>query len=156
MRFVLVDRIVNLVPGKSIIAEKTLSSAEELFSDHFPGFPVVPGVLLTEMMAQAAGKCLDAEKTERGKAMLGKIQSATFRQWVRPNETAVIHARIDSNRQEYASAKCFIEVDGVKVCSADLFFAFVPREQFAADYVDPVLESYFGQPEGTESLKDDA
>ncbi len=156
MRFVLVDRIVALVPGESIVAEKTLSSEEELFADHFPGFPVVPGVLLTEMMAQAAGKCLDAEKTERGKSMLGKIQSATFRKWVRPDETAVIHARIDSNRQKYASAKCFIEVGGVKVCSADLFFTFVPREQFSPDYVDSVLESYFGQTEGTESLKDDA
>jgi len=156
MRFVLVDRIFNLVPGESIVAETTLSSKEELFIDHFPGFPVVPGVLLTEMMAQAAGKCLDAEKAERGKAMLGKIQSATFRKWVRPDETAVIHARIASSRREYASARCYVEVAGVKVCSADLFFAFVPWDQFSPDYVDPVLNSYFGKVADNSIRKDGA
>ena len=145
MKFVLVDRILNLVPGDSIRAEKTISSKEQLFADHFPGFPVVPGVLLVEMMAQAAGKCLDVETSERGKAMLGKIKAATFSKWVKADETAVIHARISCNRQEYASAKCHIEVDGVKVCTADLFFVFAPWDQFSPDYVDPVLDSYAGR-----------
>jgi 3-hydroxyacyl-[acyl-carrier-protein] dehydratase len=115
---------------------------EELFRDHFPGFPVVPGVLLTEMMAQAAGKCLDAEKSPRGRAMLGKISNATFRQWVAPGETAVISATIDSNREEFATAKCNVEVKDKRVCSADLFFVFVPHGKFAAGYHDEVLESY--------------
>jgi 3-hydroxymyristoyl/3-hydroxydecanoyl-(acyl carrier protein) dehydratase len=61
MRFVMVDRILSMVPGKSIEAIKVMPPSEELFQDHFPGFPVVPGVLLTEMMAQASGKCLYAE-----------------------------------------------------------------------------------------------
>ena len=143
MRFILVDRIVNLVPGKYIVAEKTIPNTEELFNDHFPGFPVIPGVLLTEMMAQAAGKCLDAEKTGRGKAMLGKIHSATFRKWVKPDEKVMICAQIESNREQYASAKCYIEVGGTKVCNATLFFAFVPYEHFASNYKDDVLESYF-------------
>ena len=156
MRFVLVDRILNLVPGESIVAEKTISSKEELFADHFPGFPIVPGVLLTEMMAQAAGKCLDAEPSDRGKAMLGKIKAATFSKWVKADETAVIHARISCNRQEYASAKCHIEVDGVKVCSADLFFVFAPWDQFSPDYVDPVLNINFGKVTGNAARKDGA
>ena len=154
MSFIMVDRIVDLVPGESIVAEKTLSSTEEVFADHFPGFPVVPGVLLTEMMAQAAGKCLDAQKTGRGKAMLGKILSATFKKWVRPDETVVIHARIDSNREEYATAKCSIEIGGSKVSTADLFFVFVSLEQFAPDYVDRVLESYLERTAGTDAVKD--
>ena len=61
MRFLLVNRIIAMQPGVSIEAEMTLPAFEELFRDHFPGFPVVPGVLLTEMMAQGAGKCLNAE-----------------------------------------------------------------------------------------------
>lgn len=153
MRFIMVDRIADLAPGESIKAEKTLSSREELFEDHFPGFPVVPGVLLTEMMAQAAGKCLDAQKSGRGKPMLGKIESATFRKWVRPEQKAVIHARITVNRAEYATADCFIEVDGSKVCSAELFFTFVPLEEFAPDYVDDVLESYMAQTREAVSAK---
>ena len=66
MRFIFVDEIIELQPGEHIKAIKTISSGEEFFRDHFPGFPVVPGVLLTEMMAQAAGKCLDAQRSARG------------------------------------------------------------------------------------------
>ena len=142
MRFILIDKILKLVPGKSIVATKTMRPDEELFRDHFPGFPVVPGVLLTEMMAQAAGKCLDAERSSRGRAMLGKISNATFRQWVAPGELAVITAEIDSDRKEFATAKCHVEVKNKRVCSADLFFVFVSYEKFSAGYQDDVLESY--------------
>ena len=143
MRFLLVDKIYELEPGKRIKASKVLPADEEIFRDHFPGFPVVPGVLLTEMMAQAAGKCLDAEGIHPGRAMLGKICSANFRSWVRPDEEAIIHAEISQNRPTYATANCFLEVDGKKVCSAELFFVFAPEEQFAPGYRDEVLEAYW-------------
>lgn len=142
MRFVLVDKIYELEPGKRIKAAKRIPAGEELFRDHFPGFPVVPGVLLTEMMAQAAGKCLDAEETHAGKAMLGKIVAARFRAWVRPDEQAVIYAEISQNRPAYATAQCRVEVAEKPVCSAELFFVFVPFEQFAPGYRDEVLEAY--------------
>ena len=142
MRFILVDRIRELEPGRSVRAEKTLSPQEELFLDHFPGFPVVPGVLLTEMMAQAAGKCLDAERRPRGKPMLAQIRSASFREWVRPGETAEIVATIESSQDSVATARCHVEVAGRKVCSAELLFAFMPRDLFAADWRDAVLEAF--------------
>ncbi len=53
MRFVLIDRILEVDPGKSLVAVKNLSLAEEYLADHFPGFPVMPGVLMLEAMAQA-------------------------------------------------------------------------------------------------------
>lgn len=143
MRFLLVDRIDLLDPGKRIRAVKTLSSAEELFRDHFPGFPVVPGVLLTEMMAQAAGKCLDAEGVRNGKAMLGQIRSASFREWVKPDQEAVIHAEVIQSRPTFAVARCRVEVAGKTASTAELFFVFVPREQFAPDYKDELLEEYW-------------
>jgi NADH-quinone oxidoreductase subunit N len=77
MRFLLVDRILSLVPGERIEAEREVPQDEDYFQDHFPGFPVVPGVLLTESMGQAAAKCLDAQGLARGKAMLARILSAT-------------------------------------------------------------------------------
>ena len=143
MRFILIDRICELEPGKRITASKRLPASEEIFRDHFPGFPVVPGVLLTEMMAQAAGKCLDADGTHPGRAMLGKIRSAHFRDWVRPDEDALIHAEITQNRPAYATASCFVKVDAKEVCSADLFFVFVPHERFAPDYRDEILDAYW-------------
>ena len=143
MRFILVDRIHELDPGKQITASKTLSAHEELFRDHFPGFPVVPGVLLTEMMAQAAGRCLDAEGTHPGRAMLGKITGASFREWVKPDQEIMLHAKIIQNRPAYATADCFAEVDGKKVCSAELFFVFAPHEQFATNFQDEILNAYW-------------
>ena len=81
-----------MVPGRTIHGVKTLRASEQLFVDHFPGFAVVPGVLLIEMMAQSAGKCLDAESTDRGKAMLAQVRNALFRHWVRPDERGLMFA----------------------------------------------------------------
>ena len=145
MRFVLVDRIVSLVPGESIVAARRIPPDEEYFRDHFPGFPVVPGVLLTEMMAQAAGKCLDAQRLQRGKAMLAKILSASFRQWVRPGEETLLHAVILSNEERYATADCHVQVESRTVAQAKLFYSFVPTRDFAPNYRDDVLEAYLAE-----------
>ena len=144
MRFLFVDRILDMAPGRSIEAEHVISGSEDFFRDHFPGFPVVPGVLLTEMMGQAAAMCLDAESrgSGRGKAMLAQIRSASFRDWVRPDETATIKAEIRSSRAEVATAACWVEVEGRRVCSAELLFTFLPFDQFAPGYRDEALESF--------------
>jgi 3-hydroxyacyl-[acyl-carrier-protein] dehydratase len=142
VRFVLVDRIDSLVPGDSIVATRLIRPDEEYFRDHFPGFPVVPGVLLTEMMAQTAGKCLDAQRLPRGKAMLARILSASFRHWVRPGDDVVLHAAILSNDERYATADCHSTVGEVTVAQAKLFFSFLPIADFAPDIRDEVLEAY--------------
>jgi len=142
VRFILVDRIISLVPGESIVAARAIRPDEDYFRDHFPGFPVVPGVLLTEMMAQAAGKCLDAQRLPRGKAMLARIVSASFRQWVRPGDEALLHAVIVANAERYATADCKVQVGNGVVAQAKLFYSFVPTGQFAPDYRDDVLEDY--------------
>lgn len=142
MRFILIDEIFELEPGKKIKASKRLPAGEELFMDHFPGFPVVPGVLLTEMMAQAAGKCLDAEGSARGRAMLCQIKTASFRSWVRPEEESIIHAEVLQSTAKYATARCFIQVNGSKVCSAELMFAFAPWGLFDSSVEDGVLTKF--------------
>lgn len=145
MRFVLVDRIVTLVPGASVLAARTIPPDEDYFADHFPGFPVVPGVLLTEMMGQAAAKSLDAQKLPRGKAMLAKILSATFRRWVRPNDEVMLHATFANNTDRYATAECRAEVGGQVVAEAKLFFTFVQLRDFAPGYRDEVLEAFLAK-----------
>jgi len=152
MRFLFVDKILDLAPGRSIRASKTLRADEDVFRDHFPGFPVVPGVLLTEMMAQTAGKCLDAERKSRGKAMLIEITKAKFRDWMRPDQKATITAEIKVNREKYASALCEVEVEGKKICSSELFFTFVPYDRFAPGYGDEVLAAYLSKSQKNETL----
>jgi 3-hydroxyacyl-[acyl-carrier-protein] dehydratase len=149
VRFILLDRIVALEPGSSIHAVKIMSADEELFLDHFPGFPVVPGVLLVEMMAQAAGKCLHSEDLDRGLAMLGKINSATFRDWVEPDQLLDIFANIMNSRPRFATAVCRIMVGAQLRASAELLFGFVPRNRLAAEYRDPVLDEFMSRSPGS-------
>ena len=142
MRFILVDEILELSAGSYIKAAKHIATDEDYFRDHFPGFPVVPGVLLTEMMAQAAGKCLAAEDLSRGRPMLAQIKSATFREWVGPGKTVILVADIKVSRPQYATAACRAEVDGQAVCSAEVFFSFVPEGRFSPGFRDEVLERF--------------
>jgi 3-hydroxyacyl-[acyl-carrier-protein] dehydratase len=142
VRFLLVDDILELDAGQRIVATKTMDPREELFADHFPGFPVVPGVLLTEMMAQAAGKCLAAEDASRGRPMLAKITSASFREWVTPGQVCVIEARVRSSRARFATAECHVNVNGRVVAESNLLFSFVAHARFATAWHDEVLERF--------------
>jgi len=145
VRFILIDRILSLDLGVRVVAARTIPLDEDYFQDHFPGFPVVPGVLLTEMMGQAAAKALDGERRPRGKAMLAKIISASFRQWVQPGDETMLHAEITANTERYATADCRAEVGGRLVAQAKLFFTFVPPGTVAADFRDAVLEDYLAR-----------
>ena len=142
MRFLLVDEILELTPGQHIRAAKTMDPGEELFKDHFPGFPVVPGVLLTEMMAQAAGKCLAADDAGQGRPMLARITAASFREWVAPGDLCVIEARIRSRRARFATAEAHVDVRGRVVAESSLLFSFVPHDRFASAWRDEVLETF--------------
>jgi 3-hydroxyacyl-[acyl-carrier-protein] dehydratase len=142
VRFVLIDDIVALTPGKTITCAMTMREDEELFRDHFPGFPVVPGVLLTEMIGQAAALCLAAEDESRGKAVLVQIQRASFRRWVRPGERADIAAAITASTADYARASGTVAVAGEDAASADLLFSFIPRTRLASDFRDLRLDEF--------------
>ena len=145
MRFILIDEILEMQPGKQVRASKFISPDEDYFRDHFPGFPVVPGVLLTEMMAQTAGKCLDAENIARGKSMLARITTANFRDWVRPGQTAIIFGEVRTSRLQFATADCRVEIDHRIVCSAELLFSFVNMEKLSPGYRDEVLDRFMAR-----------
>lgn len=141
MRFVLIDEIVQLDPGRSVHARRTWPGDLEMFADHFPGMPVVPGVLLTETMGQAAASCVEAIEPSPGKAMLVQIRNATFRQWVRPGEPIDVRAEVKSRTGRTATVTCRSEVGGVLAAQAELLFSFVPWEAVGG-HRDEALERY--------------
>jgi len=121
--FLLVDKVVKLDPNKSITAVKNVSFSDHFFQGHFPGNPVMPGVLQIEAMAQAAGLlALSTRKSARGSTILFMgIDKARFRGMVRPGdclrmEVETLQSRATSMR---FAGRCFVE--DKLVCEAELF-----------------------------------
>jgi len=135
MRFYLIDRIRNLNLGSSIETVKCWTLSEEYFSEHFPSFPVVPGVLLTESMAQSLGLLLEKSHQEKfgekhGEvfAILSIIQKAKFKGFVRPGDQSIIKATLKSLDPSMGSGHAEVFVDGEKRAEAELVFRLFPQE----------------------------
>ncbi|MCP4249820.1 MAG: beta-hydroxyacyl-ACP dehydratase, partial [bacterium] len=87
MKFILIDRIVELVPGERITAVKALSRAEEYLADHFPRFPVMPGVLMVEAMIQGASWLIRAtEDFAHSMLQLAEAKNVTYKSFVSPGQ----------------------------------------------------------------------
>lgn len=91
MRFVLIDRIQEIEPGKSLVAVKNLSLAEEYLADHFPGFPVMPGVLMLEAMTQSAAWLIRAtEDFRHSSILLRSVKMIKYGSFVEPGRQLTI------------------------------------------------------------------
>jgi len=113
MRFSLIDRIDVLQPGARITAVKNLSMAEEYLKDHFPGFPVMPGVLMLEAMTQAGAWLIRAsEDFAHSVVVLKEARGVKYGQFVEPGETLRVTAEIISQTDHETVMKARGEVDG--------------------------------------------
>ena len=142
MRFVLVDRILELEPVKRIVTSKRVAPDEDFFADHFPGYPVVPGVLLLEMIAQSAGKCLMAGMDSALWPVLLQVRQANFRKSVLPGASLQIEASILSCNNSTASATGKIYCEREVVAEATLLFGFVQKSLLRPGYQDEILADY--------------
>ena len=112
--FILVDRILDLVPGEKIIALKNVTINEPFFQGHFPSFPIMPGVLIVEAMAQAAGvlalESMPAEK-RGGPVFFMGLDKVKFRKPVVPGDQLVLEVQIIKFRSKVvkASGKAFVK-----------------------------------------------
>ncbi|HTM18941.1 MAG TPA: hypothetical protein VL172_00470 [Kofleriaceae bacterium] len=128
MRYLLLDRITTLEPPGRARAVKCVSLADDVFVDHFPGHPVLPGALLLESMAQLGGVLVEAAMRERGRrdlhALLVMVNRAKFRHMVRPGDRVELEATTSSVTEDGGQVRATASVDGTVAAEAELGFAF--------------------------------
>ena len=117
----LLDRIVELKPGESLTATKSLTLAEEYLQDHFPVFPVMPGALMLEAMYQASAWLLRSDDDFRHSLVLLKeSRNVKYSGFVRPGQTLTVTAELQSRDERFSKFKVSGTIDGEKAVSARL------------------------------------
>ncbi|MBC7074736.1 MAG: 3-hydroxyacyl-ACP dehydratase FabZ [Syntrophomonadaceae bacterium] len=122
--FLLVDRIIELVPGKRAVGIKNVSINEPHFKGHFPGRPVMPGVLMIEAMAQV-GACalLCDDKYKNRIAYLAGVDRIRFRHQVFPGDTLEITTELVNIRGNMGKGSGSVTVNNETVCGGEFLFA---------------------------------
>jgi len=121
--FLLIDKITACEPGESITAVKNVSVNEAFFQGHFPGKPVMPGVLVIEAMAQAGGVLSHVtlgNVQPKPLFVLAGVNNARFRRFVSPGDQLVIDITVDKVKRGIWFYKCTAKVDGELAVAADV------------------------------------
>lgn len=137
MRFLLIDRLTELRPRESARAVKAVSGSEDFFADHFPGNPVMPGVLITEAMAQTGGALITLSTDMESFGVMSLIQGAKFRTPVRPGNVLDLQVTMEAMDDASARVHARAHAAGREVASARIVYAIVPiADIIGARYVE--------------------
>jgi len=160
MRWIWIDKFLEFNSGKSAVALKNVTLAEEHLHDHFPGFPIMPECLMIEAMAQTAGILCGEARNFEEKVILAKIKKAVFFHFVRPGDTITLHAEIESIAAEAASTVGKIMRGDTLIAEISMMFSHIdnnisglefPEENFVfTDMFNSLLTGFVDEKSKTE------
>lgn len=131
--FLLVDRILELDPGKRAVGLKNVTVNEAYFNGHFPNNPIMPAVLIVEAMAQVGGVLLLATSGNEGKlAMFGGMDKVRFRKPVMPGDQLITEVELVKSRGDIGKVRAVGKVDGQVVAHGEYLFALMKERGGAA------------------------
>lgn len=124
--FLMIDRVQEIKKGESLIAVKNVTITEPWFTGHFPAEPIMPGVLILEALAQAAGilaYCSFEQDPKKSLYLLGAIQNVRFKQVVRPGDQLMLHVRFILSKGNFCKVEAEAMVRGQVACTAEIMSA---------------------------------
>lgn len=123
--FLLVDRVLELEEGKKAVAIKNVTINEEFFNGHFPNYPVMPGVLIVEALAQVSAIIMLTKEGNEGRlGLLAGIDQCRFKKQVKPGDQLRLEVEITRLKGAIGKGRGIATVDGELVCETELIFAF--------------------------------
>ena len=126
----LVDRIDDYIPGQYAKGRKCVTMNEPFFQGHFPGQPIMPGVLILEALAQTGASAILMQEENRGKLVLfGGVKNCRFKRQVVPGDVLELSCQIEDRRGPVGTGRCEARVNGALACRAELLFVVTDREQ---------------------------
>lgn len=124
--FLLVDRIFELDPGRRAVGVKNVTMGDGFFRGHFPGYPVMPGVLIVEALAQVGAVALLTTDEFRGRlALFAGIDKVRFKRQVKPGDVLRLEVELAQVRRGIGSGAGTATVDGQLACRGEFMFAIV-------------------------------
>ena len=128
--FLLIDRVLEVVPGEKAVAIKNVTFNEPQFTGHWPGNPVMPGVLMLEAMAQTGGILLLSAPEDAGKsALFAGLDNVRFRRQVIPGDQLRFEATMERRKRNIVKLHAVASVDGEVAVEGDFLFALADDDE---------------------------